>query len=109
MANFESGNAPKGWIKLKTTKRTIYFDASRIAALGDVTNATALAAGAVTAVYTVGAETDVLYVCDSIDEIIEKIEKASQEQENEYYASAQRVFPGADGCRGSSNLDCVCS
>ena len=37
-------DAPKGWIKLKTTKRTIYFDASRIAALGDVTNATALAA-----------------------------------------------------------------
>jgi hypothetical protein len=69
-------NVPRGWIKLKTIANDIiYIDVSKIVGLGNVTPGTGLATGAVTEVYTIGAEDEPWFVYDSIEEIVEKIKK----------------------------------
>lgn len=72
-------HAPRGWIKLKTPKSAIYIDASKIVGLGAPSTAVVLDELR-TAVYTIGAEDNPWIVCDRIDEVMEKIKKASQEE-----------------------------
>lgn len=73
--------APEGWITLKTTQGAICIDASKIVGLGRTEPDTSVVMnGAVTKVYTRGAEDEPWFVYDRIDEIIEKIKKASQEK-----------------------------
>lgn len=65
-----------GWIKLKSTGGIIYIEASEIVALGPTSpDASVVMNGAVTKVYTRGAEDEPWFVYDTIDEIIEKIKK----------------------------------
>ena len=77
MANFESGNAPKGWIKLKTTidltEKTLYFNVSKIVCVGHPIFA---CPHNVTPVYTIGTEDNPWLVDESIDEVMEKIKNA---------------------------------
>ena len=68
-------DAPKGWIKLNTSYSVIYLDASKIVGIGQST----LDAD-ITGIYTIGREDSPWLVCNSIDEIIEKIEKTQQEK-----------------------------
>jgi hypothetical protein len=71
----------KGWVKLKTPKSTIRIDASKIVALGPVlSDAAAGSTGAITKVYTIGAEYNPWLVCENIDEVMGKIEKAKREK-----------------------------
>ena len=74
-------DTPKGWIKLKIPKKTIYFNVSKIVCIL-ATDPTTVPDGAATTVYTVGTEVDdnPWLVCDRIDEVMEKIKKASQEK-----------------------------
>lgn len=65
------------WIKLKSTRGIIYIEASEIVGLGPVSpDASVVMNGAITKVYTRGAEDDPWFVYDSIEEIIKKIKKA---------------------------------
>ena len=68
-------DVPKGWIKLNTSYSAMYIDTSKIVGLGQST----LDAN-ITGVYTIGREDSPWLVCDSIDEIMKKIKKASQEK-----------------------------
>lgn len=69
---------PEGWINLKTTQGTICIDASKIVALGHTDPDTSVVMnGAVTKVYTRGAEDEPWFVYDSIDEIVEKIKRSA--------------------------------
>jgi hypothetical protein len=76
-------DAPKdilrGWIKLRTPKSAIYIDASKIVGLG-APNTAVVPDELRTTVYTIGAEDNPWIVCDRIDEVMEKIKKASQEK-----------------------------
>ena len=74
-------DTPKGWIKLKTPKKTIYFNVSKIVCLF-APDPTTVPDGVATTVYTVGTEVDdnPWLVCDRINEVMEKIKKASQEK-----------------------------
>jgi hypothetical protein len=65
-------DAPKGWIKLKTVRDGIYINASTIVGLRPAMNTDS---GELTAVYTIGRNSP-WHVYGSIDEIMEKIEKA---------------------------------
>ena len=67
----------KGWVKLKTINSTIRIDASKIVALGPrLSDAAAASTGAITKVYTIGAEWNPWLVCDTVDEVMEKIKNA---------------------------------
>lgn len=68
-------DVPQGWIRLITIKGDIYMNASKIVSLGVPDPATA-SDGVATVVYTVGAEDDPWYVCDSIETVMEKIKRA---------------------------------
>lgn len=69
-------DVPTGWIKLKSIGGIIYIEASEIVALGPISpDASVVMNGAVTKVYTRGAEDEPWFVYDTIDEIIEKIKK----------------------------------
>ena len=68
-------DVPQGWIRLITKRGDIYMNASKIVSLGIPDPATA-SDGVATVVYTVGAEDDPWYVCDSIDTVMEKIKNA---------------------------------
>jgi len=70
---------PRGWIKLRTPKSAIYIDASKIVGLG-APNTAVVPDELRTTVYTIGAEDNPWIVCDRIDEVMEKIKKASQEK-----------------------------
>ena len=71
----------KGWVRLKTPKSTIRIDASKIVALGPIlSDAAAESTGVITKVYTIGAEYNPWLICENIDEVMEKIEKAKQEK-----------------------------
>ena len=72
----------KGWVKLKTMNNsTIRIDASKIVALGPrFSDAAAESTGAITKVYTIGAECNPWLICDSVDEVMRKIKKALQEK-----------------------------
>lgn len=66
-----------GWIKLKRTRGDIYIEVSKIVGLGPTSpDESVIMNGAVTKVYTRGAEDEPWFVYDSIEEIIEKIKKA---------------------------------
>lgn len=74
----EPKDAPRGWIKLRTAKSTIYINTSKIVALGPMMrpDGTAAPAKAITKIHTVGAEDNPWMVDESIDEVIKKIERA---------------------------------
>lgn len=81
MTNLKQKDVFKGWVKLKTPKSTIRIDASKIVALAPIlSDAAAESTGAITKVYTIGAEWNPWLVCESVDEVMEKIEKAKQEK-----------------------------
>ena len=65
----EPKDAPGGWIKLSDDT---YINVSKIVGL----TVRRGGSGAVTAIYTVGAEDDPWYVCDSIETVMEKIKRA---------------------------------
>lgn len=68
-------DVPKGWIRLITIRGDIFMNASKIVSLGIPDPATA-SEGVATVIYTVGAEDDPWYVCDSIETVMEKIKRA---------------------------------
>ena len=75
----EQNDAPKGWIKLKSIVNAddaLYVKASTIVGVGHTVNVDNISGRVVTAVWTKYAEDDPWLVYDSIDEVIEKIEKA---------------------------------
>ena len=75
MMNLKPKEPPNGWIMLNTSYSVMYIDASKIVGIGQST----LDAN-ITGVYTIGREDSPWLVCNSIDEIIEKIKKAQQEK-----------------------------
>lgn len=65
--------APKGWVKLRTTKSYAYIKASKIVALWPAPAATT-ASGEFTSVYAIGRSSP-WHVYGSIDEVMEKIKR----------------------------------
>lgn len=80
----EQKDVPKGWIKLKSIANfddnTLYIRESKIVGVGHSLKVDTVGNRAVTAVYTIFAEDNPFLVHDSIYEVMEKIEKASQEK-----------------------------
>ncbi len=80
LMNYGAEGIPKGWIKLKSITKfsdnTLYVKAANIVGVGHSLTVDTVGNKAVTAVYTIFAENNPFLVHDSIDEVMEKIEKA---------------------------------